>query len=188
MKHLGVAAQEIGKVTQAISEISAQTNLLALNATIEAARAGAAGKGFAVVATEIKELAKQTAGATEDIRARIESVQSSSAASIGEIDRISLIIDEVSQIVSTIAAAIEEQSTVTRDIARNIAEASTGVEDANARMAESSVATRDIAVQIGSVDNAAGTMVSGSDNVRTSAGELSEIADQLRAAMRRFQF
>ncbi len=187
MNHLGTAVQEIGKVTEAIAEISAQTNLLALNATIEAARAGVAGKGFAVVATEIKELAKQTAEATQDIRRRIETVQSSSVSSIAEINRVSVIIAEISQIVTTIAAAIEEQTTVTRNIAGNVAEASTGVGDANQRVTESSIATKDIAAQIGAVDQAADTMVSGSENVRASAVQLSQLAGQLRVAMQRFQ-
>ncbi|HUA83499.1 MAG TPA: methyl-accepting chemotaxis protein [Bryobacteraceae bacterium] len=187
MTHLGLAAQEIGKVTEAIAEISAQTNLLALNATIEAARAGVSGKGFAVVATEIKELARQTAAATEDIRTRIESVQSSSVASIDEIDRIGRIINEVSEIVSTIAAAIEEQATVTKDIARNVAEAAAGVQDANARVAESSLATKDIAAQIEEVDQAAGRMVTSSDSVRGSAVKLSDLADELRGAMQGFR-
>ncbi len=88
MNHLGQAAQAIGKVTETITEISSQTNLLALNATIEAARAGSAGKGFAVVANEIKELAQQTAAATEDIKARVAGVQSSTAGGIAEIDKI----------------------------------------------------------------------------------------------------
>ena len=89
MNQLGAAAQEIGKVTETITEISSQTNLLALNATIEAARAGSAGKGFAVVANEIKELAQQTAAATEDIKGRIAGVQSSTAGGIAEIDKVS---------------------------------------------------------------------------------------------------
>src|SRR3954451_2927057 len=116
MNQLGAAAMEIGKVTETITEISSQTNLLALNAAIEAARAGSAGKGFAVVANEIKELAQQTATATEDIKGRIGGVQSSAATGIGEIERVSQVIREVSDIVASIAAAIEEQSTVTRDI------------------------------------------------------------------------
>jgi methyl-accepting chemotaxis protein len=140
MNQLGDAAQQTGRVTEAITEISAQTNLLALNATIEAARAGAAGKGFAVVATEIKALAQQTSAATDDIRNRIDGVQSSAAASIREIEKVSQVIDEVSQIVTTIATAIEEQAVVTKDIARNIAEASLGVQEANERISESSLA------------------------------------------------
>ena len=120
VKALSHAAMDIGKVTQTIMEISSQTNLLALNATIEAARAGSAGKGFAVVANEIKALAQQTASATEDIKLRIAMVQSSTASSITEIERVSQVIVEVSDIVNTIAASIEEQSISSRDIARNL--------------------------------------------------------------------
>ena len=123
---LGEAARDIGKVTETITEISSQTNLLALNATIEAARAGSAGKGVAVVATEIKALAQQTAAATEDIRARIGGVQSAATGSISEIEKVSGVIRDVSDIVASIAAAIEQQSTTTKDIARNIGEASRG--------------------------------------------------------------
>ena len=187
MNHLGKAAQEIGKVTETITEISSQTNLLALNATIEAARAGSAGKGFAVVANEIKELAQQTATATEDIKARIAGVQSSTASGIAEIDKISHVIREVSDIVSSIAAAIEEQATVTKDIARNIGEASTGVRDANLRVAESSQATQDISREIGGVDHAAREMAEGSEQVRISATELSKLAEHLQTTVARFQ-
>src|ERR1035438_9119763 len=187
MNQLGAAAQQIGKVTETITEISSQTNLLALNATIEAARAGSAGKGFAVVANEIKELAQQTARATEDIKARIAGVQSSTAGGIAEIDKVSLIIHEVSDIVSSIAAAIEEQSTVTKDIARNIAEASTGVGDANKRVSEASQATAEIAKEIGGVDQAAGQMADSSQQVHASALELSKVAEQLQATVQRFK-
>jgi methyl-accepting chemotaxis protein len=187
MNQLGAAAQQIGKVTETITEISSQTNLLALNATIEAARAGSAGKGFAVVANEIKELAQQTARATEDIKGRIAGVQSSTAGGIAEIDKVSAIIHEVSDIVSSIAAAIEEQSTVTKDIARNIAEASTGVRDANKRVSEASQATAEIAREIIVVDQAAGQMAEGSQQVQTSATELSRVAEQLQATVQRFK-
>ncbi len=187
MNQLGTAAQEIGKVTETITEISSQTNLLALNATIEAARAGSAGKGFAVVANEIKELAQQTAAATEDIKGRIAGVQSSTAGGIAEIGKVSQVIHEVSDIVSSIAAAIEEQSTVTRDIARNIAEASTGVRDANQRVSETSQATMEIAKEIAGVDEAAGQMAEGSEQVRTSAAELSKVAEQLQTVVARFR-
>ncbi len=102
MNQLGAAAKEIGKVTEAITEISSQTNLLALNATIEAARAGSAGKGFAVVANEIKALAQQTAAATEDIKGKIANVQSSTTGGIAEIEKVSAVIHEVSDIVSSI--------------------------------------------------------------------------------------
>ena len=187
IQQLGQAAREIGKVTETISEISSQTNLLALNATIEAARAGSAGKGFAVVANEIKGLAQQTATATEDIKARVKSVQSSTAGGIAEIEKVSDVIHEVSDIVSSIAAAIEEQATVTKEIARNIAEASTGVRDANMRVSESSQATQEIAKEIVVVDRAAGQMAEGSGQVRNSASELSNVAEQLLRAMSKFQ-
>jgi methyl-accepting chemotaxis protein len=187
MNKLGAAAQQIGKVTETITEISSQTNLLALNATIEAARAGSAGKGFAVVANEIKELAQQTARATEDIKGRIAGVQSSTAGGIAEIDKVSAIIHEVSDIVASIAAAIEEQSTVTKDIARNIAEASTGVRDANKRVSEASQATSEIAREIIVVDQAAGHMAEGSQQVQSSATELSRVAEQLQVTVQRFK-
>jgi len=187
MNQLGAAAQQIGKVTETITEISSQTNLLALNATIEAARAGSAGKGFAVVANEIKELAQQTAAATEDIKGRIAGVQTSTAGGIAEIEKVSQVIHEVSDIVSSIAAAIEEQSTVTKDIARNIAEATTGVRDANKRVSEASQATAEIAKEIVAVDQAAGQMADGSEQVRSAATELSKVAEQLQTTVHRFK-
>jgi methyl-accepting chemotaxis protein len=187
MNQLGVSAQEIGKITETITEISAQTNLLALNATIESARAGSAGKGFAVVANEIKELARQTSAASEDIKNRIAGVQSSTAGGIAEIGNVSRVIQEISDIVNCIAAAIEEQSTVTSDIARNIAKASHGVQDANTRVSEAWQASAEIAAEIGGVDEAAGQMAESSDRVRSSATELSKVAAQLQKAASRFR-
>jgi len=187
MSHLGKAAQEIGKVTETITEISSQTNLLALNATIEAARAGSAGKGFAVVANEIKELAQQTAAATEDIKVRIAGVQSSSAGGIAGIEKISQVISEVSHIVASIAAAIEEQAAVTKDIARNIGDATTGVRDANLRVAETSQVTQNIANEIGGVDQAAGEMADGSKQAQARATDLSNLAEQLQVTVARFK-
>ena len=187
MNQLGAAAREIGKVTETITEISSQTNLLALNAAIEAARAGSAGKGFAVVANEIKELAQQTAAATEDIKNRIGGVQTSTVAGISEIEKVSRVIHEVREIVTTIAAAIEEQATVTKDISSNIAQASTGVREANARVAEASQATISIAQEIITVDKAAGEWADGSEQVRSSAGDLSRVAEELQTAVARFR-
>ena len=186
INQLGLAASQIGKVTETITEISSQTNLLALNATIEAARAGSAGKGFAVVATEIKTLARQTAGATEDIKGRIAAVQSTTAAGIKEIAKVSQVIQEVSEIVASIAAAIEEQATATKDIARNIAEAAAGVSASNGQVSETSQASREIARDIVDVDHAAGEMAGGSDNVRSSAAKLSSVAEALRVTVSRF--
>jgi len=126
---LGKSAQEIGKVVDMIKGIAAQTNLLALNATIEAASAGEAGKGFAVVANEVKELAKQTAGATEEIRAQVEGMQTNTQQAVKAIDEIVQIINEINSISGTIAAAVEEQTATTNEISKNVGNAARGAND-----------------------------------------------------------
>ncbi len=118
--NLGIAAKEIGKVIDVINNIASQTNLLAINATIEAASAGDAGKGFAVVANEVKELAKQSANATDDIRTRIDIIQSSTAAAVSAITEISEIIGELNQINNTIASAVEQQTATTNEISNSM--------------------------------------------------------------------
>jgi methyl-accepting chemotaxis protein len=187
MKDLGRAAQDIGKVTETITSISAQTNLLALNATIEAARAGAAGKGFAVVANEIKELAQQTAAATEDIKSKISGIQASTGGAMGDIEKIAHVIKEVGDIVASIAAAIEEQSTVTRDVATNIAQASTGVKDANERVSQTASVSQNIAKDIANVNSTVTNLVSGADQVRAGASELTGLAGQLKERVAQFK-
>jgi methyl-accepting chemotaxis protein len=184
---LGQAARDIGKVTETISAISAQTNLLALNATIEAARAGSAGKGFAVVANEIKELAQQTAGATDDIKTRIEGIQSSTSTTVTDIDRISQVIQEVNEIVSTIAAAIEEQSVVTRDIASNVAQAAQGVQEVNQNVAQTSNVANTVVQEIVEVNQASGEVSSSSSQILLSSEELTRLAEQLRAITGKFK-
>jgi len=187
MQQLGQAAQEIGKVTEAITDISSQTNLLALNATIEAARAGTAGKGFAVVANEIKELARQTATATEDIKAKIAGVQTSAGSAITDIEKISGVIKEVGSIVSSIAASIEEQAAVTKDVAGNIAQASAGVKDANERIAQTATVSKDIARDMTGVNTAVGDIRQGGEQVQASTVELSKLAEQLKATAGQFK-
>jgi methyl-accepting chemotaxis protein len=187
VQNLSRAAQDIGKVTETITQISGQTNLLALNATIEAARAGAAGKGFAVVAHEIKELARQTAEATEDIKAKVSGIQSSTAGTLGDLGRISQVIGEITAIVTTIATAIEEQSNVTKDIARSVSEAAAGVGDANQRVGEMATVSQSVAKDIASVNQAAGEMASGSEQNLASAGQLSQLAEDLRRMVSRFK-
>ena len=187
MHTLGQAAQDIGKVTEAITGISSQTNLLALNATIEAARAGAAGKGFAVVANEIKELAQQTAHATEDIKGKIGNIQSSTKEAVADIGRITTVIREVSDVVSSIAAAIEEQSMVARDVAGNIGQASQGVRDANERVAQTSEVTQAIARDIARVDQSAREIDSGTAQVKEASVELSRLAERLDASVKKFK-
>jgi methyl-accepting chemotaxis protein len=187
VRALGQSAQAIGKVTETITSISNQTNLLALNATIEAARAGAAGKGFAVVATEIKELAKQTAVATEDIKAKIASVQHSTVGTVDDIEKVMEVIREISDIVTTIATAIEEQSVVTRDIASNISQATVGVDDANQRVSQTSAVAQSVAKDISSVSMAGANINNGSQQVQSSAQELSRLAEQLRGMVLSFK-
>ncbi len=187
MKQLGIAAQEIGKVTETITEISSQTNLLALNATIEAARAGAAGKGFAVVANEIKELAKQTAEATEDIKAKIRGVQSSTGSAIADIEKITNVVSEVGEVVSSIAAAIEEQAVVTKDLAANIAHVSSAVKEANERASQTAAVSKDLAKDIATVEAAANEIRMGGEQVQASAAELSKLAEELKTLVGRFK-
>ena len=187
MEGLSQAAEAIGKVTETITTISDQTKLLALNATIEAARAGAAGKGFAVVAHEIKELARQTAEATEDIKTKVGGIQSSTRGTLDDLVRISQVIGQVSEIVNTIASAIEEQSTVTKDIAQNVAEAANGVKDGNQRVGQIATVSQSVAKDIATVNQAAGDMASGSEQVLTRAAELSRLAEELHRMARRFK-
>jgi methyl-accepting chemotaxis protein len=187
MQKLGHAAQEIGHVTETITNISAQTNLLALNATIEAARAGTAGKGFAVVANEIKELAKQTAEATGDIKTRIAGIQSSTGTAISDIGQITTVIKDVGTIVTSIAAAIEEQATVTKDVAGNIAQASSGVRSANERVSHTAQVSQSIAKDIAGVTQAVTEIKQGGEHVQASAAELSKLAEQLGAQVAQFK-
>ncbi len=187
MNDLGLAANKIGKVTEAITEISEQTNLLALNATIEAARAGEAGKGFAVVANEIKELAKQTAAATVDIKNQIEEMQHTTGGAITDIDKIGQVITEINEIVTTIATAVEQQSSATSEISENIAQASAGIAEVNENVAQSTVAIADITKDITGINTSSGEVSSGSHNVKESATELSRLAEQLDELVRRFR-
>ena len=187
MRRLGQAAQEIGKVTETIKGIAAQTSLLSLNATIEAARAGAAGKGFAVVAGEVKELSQQAAAATEDIKSKVLSVQTSATTAIGEIEQIRLVVKDVSGLVAGIAVAVEEQSSVTRDVASNVAQASTSIQDTNRWVGETAKVAREIAHDVARVQQAASEIRLGGDEVKTRAVELSQLASGLNATVGRFK-
>ena len=184
---LGVAAREIGKVTETITAISSQTNLLALNATIEAARAGEAGRGFAVVANEIKELANQTAAATEEIRERIAGIQGSTTATIEEIGQVMEVIEEVSTFVSTIAAAVEQQSAATRDIAENVGQASMGIQEVNENVSQASIVTGEIAKDIVQVSTASGRISTNSTELKQSSENLSQLAGALEGLVKKFK-
>ncbi|BCS95668.1 methyl-accepting chemotaxis protein [Desulfoluna limicola] len=184
---LGISANEISKVTEAITDISEQTNLLALNATIEAARAGEAGKGFAVVANEIKALAAQTSEATQEIKRQVEGIQGSTKDTVTEIRAISDVIVEVNDIVSTIAASVEEQAVTTREIASNVSQAAQGIDEVNGNVAESSTVSANIAQEIGAVNAAGGEIAASSTMVSTSAEELSRLSESLTAMVSRFK-
>lgn len=179
VNQLGLAAKEISKVTEAITEISEQTNLLALNATIEAARAGEAGKGFAVVANEIKELAKQTAKATGEIKAKIESIQSSTDETIVEITEISVVIGSVNELVSHIAAAAEQQSVTAGDISNNITDAANGISEVNANVAQASFVASEIARDIADVSQVSKETQNGSLLLQKRSQELNAIAENI---------
>jgi methyl-accepting chemotaxis protein len=170
---LGDSSAEIGQVIKVINSIAEQTNLLALNATIEAARAGEAGKGFAVVANEVKELAKQTGKATEDISRKIQSIQGSTQEAVEAIGSIGKVINQINDISNTIASAVEEQSVTTNEISRNVAEAARGASDI----------TRSVA---GVVDAASSTS-SGAGNTQTAAEELSRMAAELQSVVGQFK-
>jgi methyl-accepting chemotaxis protein len=170
---LGESSTEIGQVIKVITSIAQQTNLLALNATIEAARAGEAGKGFAVVANEVKELAKETAKATEDISRKIEAIQSVTKAAVAAIASISGVINQINDISSTIATAVEEQNATTNEMSRNVSEAAQG----------SSEITSNIA---GVAEAAQGTTRGASDTQKASQ-QLVETSTQLRRLVEQFK-
>ncbi|MBF0451106.1 MAG: methyl-accepting chemotaxis protein [Candidatus Magnetomorum sp.] len=187
VNNLGVAAKEIGTFTETITNISEQTNLLALNATIESARAGDAGKGFAVVANEIKELAKQTSIATEEIRNKIDGIQKSTSISVEEITAVTTVIQDVNEIVGTIAAAIEQQSAATREIATNVAQASLGTNEVSSNVSQTSAVAHEIAKDISSVNAAAKDVSLDSAQVRQSATSLSDLAEKLNVQIKKFK-
>jgi methyl-accepting chemotaxis protein len=184
---LGSEAEEIGQVTEVISEISAQTNLLALNAAIEAARAGAAGRGFAVVATEIKALAGQTDGAARDIAEKIAGIQQSTRGGVTEIGEISNVIRAVDEIVSAISAAVEEQTVTSSQIAQNIAEAVQSVNETNRTITDSSRASARMAADVTGVNVNVQDVTNSSRQVSDNAIKLTEFAAGLKEMISRFK-
>ncbi len=184
---LGEAAREISKVSQVITEIADQTNLLALNATIEAARAGEAGKGFAVVAGEIKNLAQQTRGATQEIKAKIEGIQNSTEDTVEEVGLISGVIKNVDAIMTAIAQSITVESERAAEVARNIEQASQGIAEVNENVAQSSQVSAQIAGEMTEVSRVAGEMSTRSDQMRTSSGGLTDLSSQLKGMISVFK-
>ncbi|MDK9708522.1 MAG: methyl-accepting chemotaxis protein [Desulforhopalus sp.] len=184
---LGSAAEDIGKVTETIADISAQTNLLALNATIEAARAGEAGKGFAVVANEIKTLAKQTAEATGEIKMRIDGIQNSAGITVAGIKKISEIIREIDEIVSRIAGSIEQQSATMTELTANIVQAGEGIDEVSSNVAETSAVSQEVAADIAEVNHAVNEISAGTGLVRQNAEELRVLSQSLRGLIEKFK-
>jgi methyl-accepting chemotaxis protein len=171
---LGDSSAEIGQVVKVITSIAQQTNLLALNATIEAARAGEAGKGFAVVANEVKELAKQTAKATEDISLRIETIQSDTKNAVNAIGMISTVIVKINDISNTIATAVEEQNATTNEMSRNVTEAAKGANE--------------IAKNISGVAEAAQSTSHGASDSQKAALQLAQMSTELRELVGQFKY
>jgi methyl-accepting chemotaxis protein len=171
---LGASSADIGKVIKVITSIAQQTNLLALNATIEAARAGEAGKGFAVVANEVKELAKETARATEDISQKIEHIQGDTRSAVEAITQIGSIINQINDIQNTIACAVEEQTATTNGISRNVGDAARG--------------SGDIAHNISGVARAAQSTTSGASDTERAASELASMAAALQKLVGQFSY
>ena len=171
---LGLAegAEKIGAVVGLISGIASQTNLLALNATIEAARAGEAGRGFAVVAGEVKELASQTARATQTISAQIDAIQGETLQAVSAIQAISATITELRGIAVSVAAAMEEQGAATQEIVRNVTQAAQG--------------TQSVTISIGQVTQAAGETGAASSQVLASASDLSRQSEHIAAQVQHF--
>ncbi len=176
---LGKAAQDIDKVTETIAEISEQTNLLALNATIESARAGEAGKGFAVVANEVKELARQTADATRDIKEKIEGIHNSTEVTIEEIKQISKVIKDVNDVISMVAAAAEEQSTTTNEIYNSISQTAHGIEEISGSIHHSSSVLNGVSTDIDGVNRSAAGVLGMSNKVNSNATELAKLANNM---------
>lgn len=187
MEELGSAALDINNVTETITEISNQINLLALNATIEAARAGESGKGFAVVANEIKDLAKQTADATQEIKKKIDGIQESTDGSVSEIRTIAKQINNFNEIVSIIGTAVEEQNASTNEIANNVAEASQLISDVHVNMTQSTSDVGKITEDIVNVNQSADEISTISSKVNTNALDLSKLAEQLKSMESQFK-
>jgi methyl-accepting chemotaxis protein len=172
VRQLGDSSAEIGLVIKVITAIAEQTNLLALNATIEAARAGDAGKGFAVVANEVKELAKETSAATEEIGQKIEAIQGDARAAMTAIDAITEVIGRINDIQGTIASAVEQQTATTNEITRHVTEAAGGAGE--------------IAANVTGVAQAAQDTSSGASSVQASALDLARLAEELNLTVSRF--
>jgi methyl-accepting chemotaxis protein len=179
MAKLGVSSQEIGQVVKVITSIAQQTNLLALNATIEAARAGEAGKGFAVVANEVKELARQTAKATEEIGDKIAGVQADTSLAVAAIKEIGAVIDKMNEISTTIAGAVEEQNAATGEISRNVGEAARGTAEVSSNIASITQVAQEVGQTAEAINEASSQLSVESERLNLA---VSEFLQKMRAS------
>ena len=187
MIKLDDSARQIGKIVELINQIAEQTNLLALNATIEAASAGEAGRGFAVVANEVKELARQSASATQDIRLQVSLIQENTSNSMEAIDDVAKVIEQVSQIASSIAAAVEEQSATTSEIVRSLHNVTSSTKSLSENVKNASAGADEVSRTINGVSQAASESAKGASRISSSAGELSHLAGSLGQLVNRFK-
>ena len=187
MIKLDDSARQIGKIVELINQIAEQTNLLALNATIEAASAGEAGRGFAVVANEVKELARQSASATQDIRLQVSLIQENTSNSMEAIDDVAKVIEQVSQIASSIAAAVEEQSATTSEIVRSLHNVTSSTKSLSENVKNASAGADEVSRNINGVSQAASESAKGASRISSSAGELSHLAGSLGQLVNRFK-
>lgn len=185
--NLEEAARDIGKITETIAEISEQTNLLALNATIEAARAGEAGRGFAVVANEVKELARQTAEATRNIKTSIDSIQSSTGMTIEEINHVLKVINDVNDVITNVSSAAEQQAVTTKEISGSIAQVAQGVDEVSNSIENSSKVLDGVSNDLDSVNASANEILGRSSNVNNNANKLNDLAKNMNETFGRFK-
>jgi methyl-accepting chemotaxis protein len=187
MARLEDSARQIGKVVDLINRIAEQTNLLALNAAIEAASAGEAGRGFAVVANEVKELARQSAAATEDIRKQVDLIQQNAGSSMKSLDEVAKVIEQVAHIASSIAAAVEQQSATTSEIVGTINQVSSATSTLSHNVSQTAEGAAEVARNISGVSQAASDVARSASHTSTSASELDTLSATLRQLVQRFK-
>jgi methyl-accepting chemotaxis protein len=187
MEQLGCAAESIGKVVETITDISEQVNLLALNATIEAARAGEAGKGFAVVANEVKELARQTAAATLDIKNKIGAIQGTTTVTVGQVTEIANVIKKANDVVTRITTSVDKQSAATHEIVGNVSHVSRDIQEVNENVNRSSLVSAEISKDITNVSVSVTELTAGSNQVNFNAQDLTRLADKLKKTVDQFK-
>ncbi|NLE00024.1 MAG: methyl-accepting chemotaxis protein [Fibrobacter sp.] len=187
MNQLGATAKSISRIIDLIGDIADQTNLLALNATIEAASAGEAGKGFNVVAAEVKELAKQTSDATQEIKKQIDEIQLNTGSAVNTIEEVTRVIEEVNLISQNIVSAVEEQSATINEISKNVNGVNTEAKEVSRNVAESASGLSEVSAKMGAVSNSLADTTQGVVSVKTNASDLSILSEELKKLLSQFK-